>query len=71
MKCILCGKDQGKCLDYGIYERGGMEAMVCTEHQPISEIDPATESLRRTENLDLLRRALKLSWEDVGKPEAP
>ncbi len=71
MKCILCGLDQQACLDYGIYERGGEEAMVCTRHQPISVIDPATGSLIHTGALDALRQALKLKWKDVDKPGAP
>ena len=69
MKCVVCSLEQAACLDYGIYERGGVEAMICTEHQPIAEIQEDTGSLEHTENLDLLRKALKLTWKDVDKPE--
>ncbi len=68
MNCIVCNKDQVDCLDYAIYERGGRDALVCTEHQPISEPGP-NKSLVHTVNLRLLKEALHLTWADIDKPE--
>ena len=68
MNCVICNLDMAECLDYGIYRRGGFEAMVCTEHQPISTIQ-ASGNLKHTPNLGLLRQALDLRWSDIDKPE--
>lgn len=69
MRCVVCGKDEGECFDYGVYEWADeMEAMVCTEHQPLAEVGRAG-SLEHTKNLDLLRRALKMTWAEVDKPK--
>lgn len=68
MNCVICNKDEIECLDYGTYDRGGVEAMVCTEHQPLSEIGE-NGSLKHTVNLQLLKNALKLQWAEVDAPE--
>lgn len=69
MKCVICGVDEADCLDKAIYERKGVQAMVCTAHQPIAEIDPETGSLEHTEDLNLLRKALKMAWVSIDKPK--
>ena len=68
MKCVICGRDQVECLDYGIYTHGEEEAMVCTEHQPIAELQE-NGSLEHTDSLDLLREALGMTWKEMDKPE--
>lgn len=65
MNCIVCNRDQDECLDYGIYERGGKSAMVCTTHQPISTLG-SNKGLERTTGLRLLKDALGLTWEQVA-----
>lgn len=66
MNCIICNVDQVDSLDYGMYERDGLGVMVCTEHQPLSELKDGM--LEHTVNLRLLKTALKMTWAEVDPP---
>ncbi len=68
MNCVICNLDQDECLDYGIYEQDGRKAMVCQEHQPLSELKNG--KLEHTLDLRLLKNALKMTWAEVDAPEA-
>ena len=70
MNCIVCNREQADCLDYGVYERGDWEAMVCTEHQPIAKLT-LRGSLEHTMNLRLLKEALNLTWAQIDAPKKP